>query len=48
MDFRFLDAYAWARFKPLGRRKFQIISYGEDGQEGTEDDIYWPENAEEQ
>jgi general secretion pathway protein G len=33
--------------KPLGRRKFQIMSYGEDGQEGTEDDILWPENQQE-
>lgn len=33
--------------KPLGRRKFQIVSYGEDGQEGTEDDINWPENQQE-
>ncbi|MHC5010078.1 MAG: type II secretion system protein GspG [Planctomycetota bacterium] len=31
--------------KPLGGRKYQIISYGQDGQEGTEDDIKWPEES---
>ena len=28
--------------KQLGGRKFQIISYGKDQSEGTEDDIIWP------
>jgi hypothetical protein len=26
----------------LGGRKYQIVSYGEDGQEGTNDDVRWP------
>jgi general secretion pathway protein G len=29
-------------FKLLGNKKFQILSVGEDGQEGTEDDVVWP------
>ena len=34
-------------FKLLGNKKFQIISVGEDGQEGTEDDVVWPKTEEE-
>ena len=29
-------------FKLLGNNKFQIVSAGEDGQVGTEDDVVWP------
>ena len=32
--------------KPLGGKKFKIVSYGEDGQEGTEDDVVWPREEE--
>jgi general secretion pathway protein G len=28
--------------KLLGGKKYKITCYGEDGQEGTEDDITWP------
>jgi len=32
------------QYTPLGGEKFMIVSFGEDGQEGTEDDIslFWP------
>ena len=33
-------------FKLLGNKKFQIVSAGEDGQEGTEDDVLWPKSEE--
>ena len=29
-------------FKLLGNKKFQVVSVGEDGQEGTDDDVVWP------
>ncbi len=29
-------------YTPLSGKKFKIISYGADGQEGTEDDVVWP------
>ena len=33
-------------FKILGNKKFQIVSVGEDGQEGTDDDVIWPKAEE--
>ena len=33
-------------FKMLGNKKFQIVSVGEDGQEGTDDDVLWPKAEE--
>ena len=33
--------------KILSNKKYQIISVGEDGQEGTEDDVLWPKADEE-
>ena len=32
--------------KSMGGKKFKIVSYGEDGQEGTEDDVVWPREEE--
>lgn len=34
-------------FKLLGRNKYQIVSVGEDGQSGTEDDVVWPKGDDE-
>lgn len=34
-------------YTPLTGKKFKIVSFGEDTQEGTEDDIVWPPNQEE-
>jgi len=34
-------------FKILSNKKYQIISVGEDGQEGTDDDVVWPKIDEE-
>jgi len=33
-------------FKILSSKKYQIVSVGEDGQEGTEDDVLWPQAEE--
>ena len=32
--------------KSLGGNKFKLMSYGEDGQEGTDDDVIWPREDE--
>lgn len=34
-------------YTPLSGKKFKILSFGEDGQEGTEDDVVWPPDQEE-
>jgi general secretion pathway protein G len=33
-------------YKVLNNKKYQIRSFGEDGQEGTEDDLIWPRDEE--
>lgn len=30
------------QYTAQGGKKFKILSFGEDGQEGTEDDVVWP------
>ncbi len=32
--------------KSLGGKKYKLMSYGEDGQEGTDDDVKWPREEE--
>lgn len=34
-------------YKILSAKKYQIVSYGEDLQEGTEDDVVWPKQEDE-
>ena len=33
-------------FKVLSGKEYKIVSYGEDAQEGTEDDVVWPKEDE--